>query len=121
MTKPSTKADKSETEAMNAVLDSMMALNPMRETVMKAWFDMGTEALRFASSRMQQDVETQTAMLACKNLEDIQKVQADFYNRALDEYRAGTSRMMEIMMSAATGGLGVDLPDTRRKYNDVPL
>lgn len=121
MAKSSKKTQTTESSPMSATVDIMAAFNPMRETALKAWFDMGLEALRFVSSRMQEDIETQRAMLACKSPEDIRKVQADFYTKALEDYHAEASRMMEIIKETTADELGEGLPSTKRGYDDVPL
>ncbi len=72
----------------------------MRQTALKAWCDIGTEALQFVSSRMEKDIQTQKALLGCKRLEDLQKVQAEFYSKALEDYNAEATRMMELMTAA---------------------
>lgn len=117
--KPKTAA--ADPNPISAALESMAALNPMHETALKAWFEMGAEALKFVSHRMEQDLQTQTAMLGCKCLEDVQKVQAAFYTKAIDDYNSGASRMMELMIAATSQGLGASIPSAKRSYDDVPL
>ncbi len=121
MTKSVKKTTKPENEATTAATGTMKALGPMGETAQKVWADMGNETLRFVASRMQQDLETQKAMLACTNLADIQKVQADFCTQALEEYRVQASRIVEIMSAAAPMGLAAMPLITSRGYDDVPL
>ena len=98
-----------------------MALNPMQETAFKSWFDMGLEALQFASNGLQKCVETQQAMLGCKSLEDFQKVQADFYSSAIEDYQAQVARMMGTISATKVAGLGGAIPSTKRGYDDVPV
>ncbi|HEY9038487.1 MAG TPA: phasin family protein [Roseovarius sp.] len=121
MTKSEKKSKKAQGEGTTTALDTMAAFGPMGEAAQKAWVEMGTETLRFVASRMQQDLETQKAMLACTDLGEMQKIQSEFYSQAMEEYRAQAARMMEIMSSAAPKGLdGVPLM-TKRAYDDVPL
>lgn len=121
MTNSSKKVPESKGDPMAAAMGSMIAMNPMQETALKAMFAMGTETLQFLSSRMQQDLEIQKAMLSCKTLQDLQKVQADFYKTALEDYRNAASRMREVMSnSQSTDGKGQS-PLTKRGYDDVPL
>jgi hypothetical protein len=115
------KSQKAQSEAKNAAMDSMKAFNPMSESVQKVWLDMGADTLRFVASRMQQDLETQKAILACTNLEDIQKVQGEFYSQAMEDYRAQAARIMEMMSAAAPAGLDSIPLMTKRSYDDVPL
>ncbi|MBL4930189.1 phasin family protein [Fuscibacter oryzae] len=85
----------------------------------QAWMDMGTEAVRFVCDRLQQDIKTQQAMLACTSLEEIRKVQVEFFTAAQDQYAAEAGKMLNLMGKAAAGGLTA-LPKARR-YDDVPL
>lgn len=121
MTDSARKSGKTQSEATTAAADSMKAFGPMGESIHKAWLEMGAETMRFVASRMQRDLEAQKAMLACTDLDDIRKVQSDYYTQAMDEYRAQASRMMELMSSAAPQGLDSLPLMTRRSYDDVPL
>ncbi|MFZ1467555.1 MAG: phasin family protein [Paracoccaceae bacterium] len=112
MTEPSNKPRSSTSSA---------AFAPMQETALKAWVDMGMQALQFASSGLQKCVEAQTAMMACKTLEDFQKVQTEFYSSALEDYRAQVARMMGSMSATKGGGLGEKAPKMKRGYDDVPI
>ncbi len=115
MTKPSnTKAN-----PMAAAMNNLTALNPMQGGPMKAMLAVGTQTMQFLSSRMQQDIETQRVMLSCKTFGELQKVQADFYANALEEYRGATAKVMEIMTAGASNAAAV--PSAKRGYDDVPL
>lgn len=118
MTKTPNTSDAATTAApFKNGLEGMTAFNPMRETAMQAWLDIGAEALKFASDRMTQDMQVQKELLECKGLEDLQKIQTAFFSKAVADYTAEMSRTMELMMTASTGSM---LP-TRRAYDDVPL
>jgi hypothetical protein len=86
---------------------------------MQAWMDMSSEMVRFVWDRLQQDIKTQQAMLACTSLEQIQKVQAEFFRSAQEEYAAEARRMLEMIGKATTKGVAA-AADTRR-YDDLPL
>jgi hypothetical protein len=117
MTKPNQKSSTSNADPMTAAMQNMAALNPLQGGALKAMFAMGTETLQFLSSRMQQDIETQQAMLNCKSLEDLQKVQSEFYTKALEDYRNAAAKMMGIMSSGGADSA----PSSKRGYDDVPL
>ncbi|WP_171054526.1 phasin family protein [Roseovarius arcticus] len=121
MTKVSKKPDPETVAPLTAGLESMAALNPMRETAMKVWFDMGAEAMQFMSSRMEADVEIQEEMLSCKRLEDVQKVQAKFFSNALEDYNAEAARMMKIMSTAMTQEPEGAMPSTKQGHDYVSL
>ncbi|MFV0515612.1 MAG: phasin family protein [Jhaorihella sp.] len=121
MTKaPKTPAAADPTPTLSG-LESLAAQYPFHEAAFKAWFDMGAAALEFLSSRVDHDLQTQKAMLGCTCLEDVQKVQAEFCTRALEDYKSATARMMELMVAAAMRGPGGAAASARRGYDDVPL
>ncbi|MFX0541532.1 phasin family protein [Roseovarius sp. S4756] len=115
------KAQKVQSEAENAATDSTKAVGPMSEDVQKVWLDLWADTQRFVVSRIQQDLEAQKAIFACKNLVDVQKVQTEFYTNAMEDYRAQASRIMEMMSAVAPIGLDSVPLVTRRRYDDVPL
>lgn len=85
----------------------------------QAWTDMGTEAVRFVWDRLQQDIKTQKAMLACTSLEEMRKVQAGFFTAAQEQYAAEAGRMLDMIGKATASGLQASA--TARRYDDVPL
>ncbi|WP_138933492.1 phasin family protein [Roseovarius arcticus] len=119
--KSAKKSAKHANESTNFIVSPIGAIGPIGETMQKVWADLSSETLRFVASRMQQDLEAQKAIAACKDLADMQRVQADFFTQALEQYRSQVSRMMEIISTGAPEGLaGVPLI-TKREYDDVPL
>jgi hypothetical protein len=85
----------------------------------QAWAEMGTEAVRFVRDRLQQDIKTQQAMLACTSLEEMRQVQSEFFTAAQEQYAAEAVKMLDLIGKAAASGL-TD-PATARRYDDVPL
>lgn len=106
---------------MKAALENMTALNPMQAGPFKAMVDAGTEAMQFLSSRLQQDIEAQRAVMTCKTFEDLQKVQGDFYTKALEDYRGATAKLMGIMTAGAADSAKAATTSTKHRYDDVPL
>lgn len=98
-----------------------MPFNPMNDPQLKAWSDLGAEMMKFAATRIQRDLEAQKAMLACKSVEDLQKVQAQFYSEAVADYRAQIQHAMEVMSHAAKKQVDTAVMTTKRGYDDVPL
>lgn len=85
----------------------------------QAWMEMGTEAVRFLWDRLQQDIKTQQAMMACTSLEDLRTVQAAFFTTAQQDYAAEAERMLHLIGKATAAGLTA--PPKARRYDDVPL
>jgi hypothetical protein len=99
----------------------MAALNPIQTQAMQAMFAVATETMQFLSTRIQQDIETQQAMLACKSFEELQRVQAEFHKKTLEDYSGATAKMMKILTSGASDGLTNAASTWKRAYDDVPL
>ena len=57
---------------------------------------LGAEAMRFLAERVAADVELQRRLLTATSIEDLRHVQAEFLQRAIDQYVAETGRMVEI-------------------------
>lgn len=85
----------------------------------EAWAKMGTETVRFAWERIEQDIKTQEAMLACTSLEEMHQVRADFMAAAREDYAAQTVKMLGLMGKAGLSGLKAS--KAARRYDDVPL
>ncbi|NJM81232.1 MAG: phasin family protein [Tabrizicola sp.] len=86
---------------------------------MQAWMELGNEAIRFVWDRLQQDIKTQQAVLACTSLEEVQRVQSEFFRSAQDQYTAEARKMLEIIGKSTTAGMVAT--SQARKYDDVPL
>lgn len=63
---------------------------------MEAMSDLGGEFLHFVSERVQQDVATQHRLLHCTDMEELRHVQAEFVQKAIDDYTAETGKMVEM-------------------------
>lgn len=116
-----TKESKNQPSTDRVGMLGKMPFNPMNDPQLKMWSDLGAEVMQFASSRMEQDIEAQKAMLACKSPQDLQKVQSQYFSKALEDYRAQIQRAMEVMSGAADKRAGGVFTSTKRGYDDVPL
>lgn len=85
----------------------------------QAWSEVGTEALRFLWDRLQQDVRTQNALLACTSLEELRKVQAEFFTAAQQQYADEARKVLDILVRSTAEGLKAS--SGARRYDDVPL
>ncbi len=111
MAKPTTDTSQSN-PAQTAILGMLTALNPAGA---QAWLDLMQESARFMTSRLQQDIETQKALLACKSLEELMQVQTEFFKSAAAQYSEHTTRLLKGVEQSAAGS------SLARKYDDVPL
>ncbi len=87
--------------------------------VFRVWTDMGQEMIRFLWDRLQQDMQTQQAMLACTSLEEMRDIQARFFVAAQQDYGAMAGRMLGLLGSASV--MGLPPMGAKRRYDDVPL
>ncbi|MEO1138204.1 MAG: phasin family protein [Pseudomonadota bacterium] len=67
---------------------------------MEAMSDMGAEVLSFVAERIKEDVKTQHQLLHCKNLGEVQHIQTQFIQKALDQYQAETGKLVEMSAKA---------------------
>lgn len=65
-----------------------------------AWTDafaqMGTEVIGFMAERIQEDVKTQTEIMQCKSLTELQQAQAAFLERAYVQYTVETGKLIKL-------------------------
>lgn len=72
---------------------------------------LGQEAMEFVSERIAEDMRTQHALLHCRDLQEAQRVQIEFVQKALVQYSAQTGKMVELgtgVMTAAMPKRGKD-------------
>lgn len=86
---------------------------------LQAWMELGAETVRFVWDRLQQDMKTQQAMLACTNLDELRTIQAQFFIAAQQQYAAEAGKMLGLLGKATAEGLSS--PALKRRYDDVPL
>lgn len=114
----SNKAKIDSTVASPAIAAAMMAINP---SAAKAWMDISSESARFLTQRLQQDMEAQKAILACKSPKELMDVQSAFFRSAMEQYTDYITRFLT-GMSAAAGQTATDAPTgNARRYDDVPI
>lgn len=57
---------------------------------------MGSQMMSFTAERIQKDVDTQTALLHARTFAEIQHIQAQFFQQAMEDYIAETAKMLEM-------------------------
>lgn len=85
------------TQLQEAGLGSMMGVST---AWMEAMSDMGAEMVSFMAERIKEDVKTQHEILHCKNVADLQHIQAKSIQKAMDQYHAETGKLVEMTTSA---------------------
>lgn len=102
-------ADKSQTqdtvaasapEALNTLVHLQEAglgnMMGMSTAWIEAISDMGAEVASFVAERIKEDVKTQHEILHCKNVGDLQKIQAEFVQSAISQYQAETGKLLKM-------------------------
>ncbi|MFY0691076.1 MAG: phasin family protein [Paracoccaceae bacterium] len=56
--------------------------------------DLSSEVMSFIADRVKEDVRTQHQILHCNDVSRLQKIQAEFIQRAIDQYTAETGRLV---------------------------
>ncbi|WP_412506823.1 phasin family protein [Roseovarius sp. SYSU LYC5161] len=71
-------------------------MNAMGTGWMEAMSEMGREWLQFVSERVARDVAFQQQMLQAKSPQDVQKIQSEFLQAAVEDYTKETGKMVEL-------------------------
>jgi hypothetical protein len=58
--------------------------------------DIGSEALKFLSDRIEQDVALQHRLLHCRDMKELHAAQAEFLQNAIEQYTSETGKMVEL-------------------------
>jgi hypothetical protein len=71
-----------------------------------AWFealgDMSAEVVSFVADRIKKDVKVQHEIMHCKDLSEIQQIQSQFLQKAMDQYQSETGKLIEMGTNAFT-------------------
>jgi hypothetical protein len=62
----------------------------------EALSDWNAEVVSFVADRIKEDVKTQHEILHCKNVGELQHIQAQFIQKAIDQYQAETGKLVEM-------------------------
>lgn len=100
-------ANKTEKQSATANEAPLAALTQFQESgfgnmvgMSRAWMEtfseMGAEVAGFVADRIKEDVKTQHEMMHCKNVSELQHIQAEFIQRTLDQYQAETGKLVEM-------------------------
>ncbi len=106
------KKDDAVKDAGQAVADLMAAYQKMGLNAMALmggdWMermsDMGAEMLQFYTQRVQEDVELYHKLLHCRDLGEMQEIQGEFLQRAINRYTEETGKIIERGKTAMSGG-----------------
>lgn len=80
-------------ELQKAGFGNMMG---MSTAWIEAVSDMNAEFIGFLADRIKEDVKTQHRILHCKNASELQHIQGEFIQTAINQYQAETGKLMEL-------------------------
>ncbi len=67
---------------------------------MEALGTMSAEVVSFVAERIKEDIKTQHEIMHCKNPKELQHIQAQFLQKAIDQYKAETGKLVEMSNEA---------------------
>ena len=115
------KSKTSQTDMDSAALAKPDAIMGTAPATVKAWSEVMTECSKFVMDRLQQDLETQQAMLTCKTPAELFKLQSAFYQQATQQYSEQATRMFELISKSTQQTIAQANSGHARKYDDIPL
>jgi len=96
MTKENAKPE--STSPMAEMLEAMQAAKftpmPMADWI-ENMSEIGGEMLRFMTTRIGEDIQTQSALMHAKDVAEARHIQAQFFQKAMDDYATETAKLME--------------------------
>lgn len=75
-------------------------LMEMSTAWVEAISDMNAEVAGFVAERIKEDVKTQQEILQCSDVADLQHIQAQFIQKAMDQYQSETGKLVEMSTQA---------------------
>ncbi|EPX80125.1 phasin family protein [Litoreibacter arenae] len=93
-----------EAPGLKAIQDVQQAGFKSASALGNAWAEalsnLGVEVFDFVAERVKEDVRTQHQLMHAKSLQEVQKIQGEFVQKALDQYSAETGRLVELSQAA---------------------
>ncbi len=104
------------------VFPQMWALNPMASMVgMAGWSEIMKEGAQFISERVRKDMQVQRETLNCRSLDDVLRLQSEYYRDAAEHYARQCQRLAELLSEAAASGWIEATARRAREYDDIPV
>lgn len=104
------------------VSPQMWALSPMVSMVgMAGCAEIAKEGVEFISERIKKDMQAQRDILNCKSLQDVLRVQSEYFQDAAEQYTGQLQRVAELLSETMALGLSEATVSRAREYDDIPL
>ena len=109
-------ATKSTTDTEKTMTDPFKVMEVFQNSGFGDMFGLGTywaetfgeissEFAGFLADRIKEDVKTQHRMLHCKDIGELQHVQAEFIQTAIGQYQAETGKLIEMSTAAVSNAM----------------
>ncbi|WP_299547442.1 phasin family protein [uncultured Tateyamaria sp.] len=89
---------------------SLKMMSQMGLAWVEGMSDLGSEVLSFVADRIKEDVKTQHKMLHCKNVNELQNIQSEFLQTAIDQYTAETGKLVQMGQDIYSSGASDGTP-----------
>ena len=100
-TAPKSPKDQAPLKALSELQESGFGnMLGMSTTWVEALSDMGAEVISFMAERIKEDVKTQHQILHCKNVVELQQIQSEFVQKAVEQYQAESGKLVELSSKA---------------------
>ncbi|MGY9045825.1 hypothetical protein P775_06940 [Puniceibacterium antarcticum] len=86
-----------------------------------AWSELLTLGNKTMADAIQQVMEAQKALFACRTAQDVMVLQSQFMRNAIEQYMSQAKRLTEKTSATTKQTLGAQEIGHKRKFDDVPL
>ncbi len=91
------KTGETVTDAMEKLQAAGLgSVNKMGSVWLKDMAALNSEVLGFVADRIREDIRTQQEIMHCKDLGDLQRIQAKFVRTAIEQYTEETGKLVEL-------------------------
>ena len=73
-----------------------------------AWADILAESASFVAERLRQDARTQHRILHCRTPGELHEIQAEWFQKVIDEYREEAGRMSTLIEKTTRKAVGAE-------------
>ena len=76
--------------------ETLAAMMKANEAMLEGMVALQREIMEFGGARLQEDLETQSELAKCKDLQEAWKLQAEFAQKAMQQYTAETAKLVDL-------------------------
>ena len=94
--KKSTKAKATQDGVTGVFNEGVGNMTGMNAAFFESFGDLSAQMAKFFAQRIEEDVKVQHDLLHCKNLQEVQHIQMQFFENAFKQYQENSAKMMDI-------------------------